>query len=114
MKMLLRLLVTSLAAFAAAKLLPGIHIDGYLNAILLVIILGLLNIFLKPILVILTLPITVFTLGLFLLVINALIILLASHWTWGVQVDGFWWAFLFSIVLAIFSSLLTRIAGGTE
>ncbi len=110
MSILLRILVTSLAAYLAAILLPGIHIAGYLNAILLAIILGLLNIFIKPLLVVLTLPITLFTFGLFLLVINALIILIASHWTKGFHVDGFWWALLYSIVLSVFTSLLTSLA----
>ncbi len=110
MSILLRLLVTSLAAYIAAILLPGIHIEGYLSAVILAVILGLLNIFIKPLLIILTLPLTIFTFGLFLLVINAVIILIASHWTKGFHVDGFWWALFYSIVLSVFSSLLTKLA----
>lgn len=109
MSILLRLLVTSLAAFAAAKLLPGIHIDGYLTAILLAIVLGLLNVLLKPLLFIITLPITLITVGLFLFVINALIILIASRLVGGFHVDNFWWALLFSIVLSVFSSILLKL-----
>lgn len=111
MNILLRLLITSLAAFAAAKLLPGIHIDGYWSAILLAIVLGLLNIILKPLLIIFTLPITVVTFGLFLFVINALIVLIASHFIGGFHVDGFWWALFFSIVLSVFTSILTKLGG---
>lgn len=109
MNIFLRLLVTSLAAFAAAKVLPGIHIDSYWSAILLAIVLGLLNVIIKPLLIILTLPITAITLGLFLFVINALIVLMASYFIDGFHVDGFWWALLFSIVLSVFTSILTRL-----
>lgn len=109
MNILLRLLVTSLAAFAAAKLLPGIHIDGFWSAIVLAIVLGLLNVILKPLLIIFTLPITVITFGLFLLVINAFIILIASSLIGGFHVDGFGWALLFSIVLSIFTAILHRL-----
>lgn len=109
MNVLLRLLVSSLAAFAAAKLLPGIHIDSYWSAVLLAIVLGILNVVLKPLLIIFTLPITVITLGLFLFVINALIILLASRVIGGFHVEGFWWALLFSIVLSVFTSILTKL-----
>ncbi len=109
MGILIRLLITSLAAFAAAYLLPGVHIDHYSTAILLAVVLALLNIIVKPILIILTLPITVITLGLFLLVINAVIILIAGHFIGGFHVDGFWWALLFSILLSLISGVLSRL-----
>jgi putative membrane protein len=109
MNILIRILITSLAAFATAYLLPGVHIDQYLTAIILAIVLALLNVIIKPILIILTLPITIFTLGLFLLVINAVIILIASHFIKGFQVDGFWSALFFSILLSIITSVLSRL-----
>lgn len=109
MNILLRILVSSLAAFAAAWLLPGVAINYYSTAILVAIVLGLLNVFLKPLLLLLTLPITVITLGLFLLVINAVIVLIASHFIGGFHVDGFWWALFFSIVLSLFTSLLNSL-----
>jgi putative membrane protein len=76
--------------------------------------LGLLNIFVKPLLIILTLPITIFTFGLFLFVINALIILLAAKFVNGFRVDGFWWALLFSLLLSILTSFLYKKSTRTE
>lgn len=111
MPFLLRILVTSLAAFAAAYILPGVHIDQYVTAIILAVVFALLNVILKPILVILTLPITLVTLGLFLLVINAVIILIASHFIGGFHVSGFWSALWFSILLSVFTSLMSRLGG---
>jgi putative membrane protein len=109
-----RLITTSLAIVIVAYLLPGVIIDNALSAIGLAIVLGLLNIFLKPVLVFLTLPITVFTLGLFLLVINALILMLAAKIVPGFYIQGFWWAVLFSVILSIVVSILESIAGLTD
>ncbi|HSB94289.1 MAG TPA: phage holin family protein [Flavitalea sp.] len=106
MKILMRIIVTSIIAFALAYILKGVHIATFWSAIILAIVLSLLNAFVKPFLVLLTLPITIFSLGLFLLVINALIILLADKLMDGFSVDGFWNALLFSLLLSILSSLL--------
>ncbi len=106
MNFLLRVIITAIAAIVAAWLLPGVSIDGFLTAIVFAFVLALLNSILKPILVILTIPITLLTFGLFLLVINALLVLLADRITTGVTVEGFWWALLFSIVLSIVSAIL--------
>lgn len=114
MRLVIKILITALAALLAAYLLPGVHIANFTSALLLAVVLAILNAFIKPVLIILTLPITLVTLGLFLLVINALIILIASHFVSGFHVDGFWWALLFSIVLAIISSVLTRLGGKVE
>lgn len=103
---LARLVTTTLAVMLVAWLLPGVNIDGVLTAILFAVVLALLNILIKPLLILLTLPITVITLGLFLLVVNALIILLAAEMVPGFDVDGFWWAVLFSIILSLTVSLL--------
>ncbi len=108
MRFILRILVNTVAIIITAYLL-GIHINGSLTALLVAIVLALLNTFLKPLLILLTLPITIFTLGIFLLVINAVIILLASHFVTGFEVGGFWRALLFSIVLSIVNSILERI-----
>ncbi len=98
--------------FIAAFLLPGVHVNGGLTALIVAAVLALLNAFVKPILVILTIPITLFTLGLFLLVINALMILLTSHIVKGFEVDGFWSALFFSFVLSLivaaFNSLVRK------
>ncbi|MDH3381912.1 MAG: phage holin family protein, partial [Flavobacteriaceae bacterium] len=78
-------------------------------ALILAVVLGLLRIFVKPLLILFTLPVTVFTLGLFLLVINALIILIADHLVKGFHVDGFWYALLFSILLSMFQSAFNQV-----
>lgn len=106
MKLILRILLTALAVIFLAKILPWVHIDGYGSAIIVAIVLGLLRITVKPILIFLTLPATIITLGLFLFVINALIILLASYLVDGFSVSGFWVALLFSLLLSLFQSIL--------
>ncbi len=90
----------------SAWLLPGVDVDDYFTAITVAIVLGLLNVFLKPLLVLLTIPITIVTFGLFLLVINALIILMVDDFVGGFTVNGFWWALLFSLVLSFVSSVM--------
>ncbi|WP_417861088.1 phage holin family protein [Winogradskyella sediminis] len=106
MNLLIRLLLNALAVFILAYLLSGVTVDGYVGAIIVAIVLAILNLLVKPILVILTLPATIFTLGLFLLVINALIILLADKLIDGFAVSSFWTALLFSVLLSILQSLL--------
>jgi putative membrane protein len=106
MKTIINWLVSALAILVTAYLLPGVHVDGILTAFVLAVVLGAINMILRPILVFLTLPITVVTLGLFILVINALLVLLASYVVPGFTVANFWWAFLFGIVLAIINWVL--------
>ncbi|MBR9998802.1 MAG: phage holin family protein [Cyclobacteriaceae bacterium] len=103
---LIRLLITALAILLTSYLLPGVHVENFLSALILSLLLALLNVTIKPILVIITIPVTFLTLGLFLLVINALMILLADVILPGFIVDGFWWALAFSIILWIINSLL--------
>jgi putative membrane protein len=112
MNFLIRLLVTALAAMLSAYLLPGVTIKDFTTALVLALVLAILNLLVKPILIILTLPATILTLGLFLLVINAIIILLASNLVKGFKVDGFWWALIFSLVLTVVSGIMHSIAGG--
>jgi putative membrane protein len=106
MNFLIRILITALVAFGLSYLLGGVHIDAFTTALILALVLAVLNALVKPILIILTLPITIVTLGLFLLVINALIIMLGDRFIDGFKVDGFWWALLFSILLSVVSSIL--------
>lgn len=106
MSFIIRLLVSTIAVVLSAYILPGVTVDSFITAIIVAVILSLLNVLVKPILVILTIPFTVFTLGLFLLVINAIIILMTDWIIDGFVVDGFWYALLFSIVLSIINSLL--------
>ncbi|MEO5787426.1 phage holin family protein [Gelidibacter sp.] len=107
MNLILKLLLSALAVVIIAKFLPGVQLaDGFTSAIILAIVLAVLDAFVKPILVILTLPITIITLGLFLLVINAVIILLAAKFMSGFSVSGFWTALLFSLLLSFLQSIL--------
>ena len=106
MKIILKMLLTAIAVIVLANILPGISVDSYTTAIIVAVVLGLLRIFVKPILVILTLPITIITLGLFLFVINAIIILLASKLITGFAVSGLLYALLFSLLLSFFQSVL--------
>ena len=108
MKFIMRIIVTSIVAFGLSYILAGISIDTFWTAILVAIVLAVLNAIIKPILIILTLPITLLTLGLFLFVINALIILFAERLITGFKVDGFWWALLFSLLLSLVTSLMYR------
>lgn len=111
MNLVIKIIISSLAVFLTAYLLPGVEVVSYVTAIWVAIVLALLNGFLKPILIILTIPATVITLGLFLLVINAAIILLADKFVDGFFVDGFWWALLFSLVLSVITSLMESLGG---
>ena len=114
MKFIIRIIITALAVVIASYILPGVNVEGGLTAFLVAAVLSLLNAFVKPLLIILTIPITVLTLGLFLLVINALMILLAAKIVDGFHVDGFWYALLFSIVLTIVVSLLNTLVRNEE
>ena len=105
MSFVLRLFFTWLAVIIASYILPGIHVTDYFSALIFAAVLALLNTFLKPILVILTIPITVITLGLFLLVINACIILIGDYFVDGLKVDSFWWAIGFSLLISIIVAL---------
>lgn len=109
MNFLIRLLITGVIAYLLSKILSGVHIDTIGTAIIFALVLALLNAIVKPILVVLTLPVTVITVGLFLFVINALIILLADKLMGGIKIDGFWWALIFSIILSIFSSAMQKV-----
>ena len=109
MNFILRLLISGIIAYVLAKILSGVHISNITTAIIFSLVLACLNAIVKPILVLLTLPITVVTLGLFLFVINALIILLADKLMDGIRVDGFWWALIFSVILSVFSSALNAV-----
>lgn len=107
----INILLTSLAALLAAYILPGVYISGMITAVVVAVVLALLNSFIRPILVLLTLPITVFTLGLFLLVINILIIKLAASIVDGFEVNSWLSALLFSFMVSIVTSILAALAG---
>jgi putative membrane protein len=109
MRFIIRLLVTAVVAYGLSMILkPHIVIDSYGTAVIFVLVLGILNAIIKPLLIILTLPITIFTLGLFLLVINVLMVLLAGKFVSGIHIDGFFWAFIFGILLSFISSTFSN------
>ena len=109
MNYILKIALSAIAVFVLANVLPGIAIESYGIAILVAVVLGLLNTVIKPIFVLLTIPITILTLGLFLLVINAAIVLLASYFVAGFHVSGWLIGLLFSILLSVAQSILYKL-----
>ncbi|MDB5237448.1 MAG: rane protein of unknown function [Parcubacteria group bacterium] len=101
MKLLIHWIISTIAILIAAYLIPGVHVTTLVAALVLAVVLGIINTFFKPIILLITLPINIVTLGLFSLVINALLIMLAGIIVPGFTVDGFWWALLFSLVLSL-------------
>ncbi len=106
MNVLVRILITAILVLIIARFLPGVTVDSFSTSILVAIVLALLNLIVKPVLVILTLPVTILTLGLFLLIINGLMIVLCTKIVEGFAVHSFFTAFLFSIILSISQSLV--------
>ncbi|MDD2354349.1 MAG: phage holin family protein [Patescibacteria group bacterium] len=109
MKLILTWLISSLAVIVSAYIVPGAQISGFLAALLAAIMLGAVNSFIRPILLFLTLPINVLTLGLFTLVINALMVLLAAAIVPGFAISGFWVALLFSVILSLITWLMEQV-----
>lgn len=107
---IVRFFLSGLAVLLTAYLLPGVHVKHYGYALLVAAVLSVANAIVKPILIVLTIPITVVTLGLFLLVINALIILLVDYFVPNFDVDGFWWALGFSLILSVFNSMFSDLS----
>ena len=111
MNLIVRLVLNAVAILLTSYLLSGVHIDGFIDAFILAAVLAVLNAFLKPVLVILTIPISIVTLGLFLIVINAGVLLLADYFVPNTNIDGFWWAVLFGFIVSILNSILYGLAG---
>ncbi|MDJ1467346.1 phage holin family protein [Cytophagaceae bacterium DM2B3-1] len=109
MNLLIRLIVATLAVIISSWLLPGVHVNGIVTAIIVAIVLGFLNAFVKPVLTFLTIPITIITLGLFLLVINVIIVYITDALIAGFRVDGFLWALIFSFVVSIVGAILSSL-----
>jgi len=114
MNLIIKIVVTAILVMGIAHFIPGIHVASFETALIVAVVLGLLNVFIKPILVLLTLPATIFTLGLFLLVINAVIILLCANIVGGFRVDSFWTALLFSIILSVLQSIMYKLLGNDK
>ena len=109
MNILFRLLITTGIVLFLSYFMGGVQVDTISTAVLVAVVIGLLNTFLKPILVFFTFPVTVLTLGLFLLVINAAMVMLCDYFLTGFTVNSFWNALLFSIILSVLQSLLYKI-----
>jgi putative membrane protein len=109
MGILLNWLASAVIILIAAYVLPGVHVENFWTALVVAVILGILNLFVKPLLILLTLPITLVTFGLFLLVINAILILIAGSIVPGFTVDGFWWALLFSLLVSIINAFTAKL-----
>jgi putative membrane protein len=109
MKLLVRILVTAVLVMLISYIMDGVAVSDFMSALLVALVLGFLNVIVKPILVLFTLPVTILTFGLFLLVVNAIIILLCDELVDGFLVNSFWTAMLFSIVLSISQSIVYKL-----
>lgn len=108
MNILFTWLISAMVIFVVGYLLPGVHIESFTTALAVAVVLGVLNVIIKPILFILTLPVTILTLGLFMFVINAFLIILTSKLVPGFIVDSFWWALLYSILISLISAFIRK------
>jgi putative membrane protein len=108
MRFLIRLIVIAAVSYALSRVLSGVKIDTFWTAFVFALVLAILNIFVRPLLILFTLPVTIITLGLFLFVINAIVVLLASKFVNGITIANFWWGLLFSLILSVVSSILNR------
>lgn len=108
MKTILHFLVYAFAIMVTAFLLPGVHIVGVMAVLVVAVVLGIINAIVRPVLLLITLPLSIMTLGLFVFILNALLVLLVSHIVPGFTVDSFWWALLFGIVLTLVNWILKR------
>ncbi|MDP9194105.1 MAG: phage holin family protein [Acidobacteriota bacterium] len=109
MSLIIRWVLNTLALFLVVKIVPGFHYEGWVSLAIAAAVLGLLNAIVRPILFVLTLPITVVTVGLFLLILNAIMLELTAWLVPGFDIDGFWWAVVGALVLSIISLVTSRI-----
>jgi putative membrane protein len=109
MKLIFRLLITTVLVLIISKYMDGVSVENITSSIIVAVVLAILNAIVKPILVFFTFPITIFTLGLFLLVINAMIIMICDHFVNGFKVDSFLTALIFSIILSISQSIMFKL-----
>ena len=105
---LINWVISAMVIFSIAYVIPGVHVLDFTTALVVALILGIINAFLKPILLILTLPINILTLGLFTFVLNAILIILVSNIVPGFTVDGFIWALIFGVILSIANTAVYR------
>lgn len=108
MDLIIRLVINAFVVFVAAYILPGVNVDNFLTALIVAVVMGALNLFIRPIIILLTLPITIITLGLFLFIINAVLVLIIDYFIPGFNVDNFLSALLFSLIVSLLGSFLNK------
>jgi len=104
--MIEKLLINTVSIFVVSYVLPGIQVDTFLTALVVAVVLAVLNVTLKPLLILLTIPLTILTFGLFLLVVNVLVLYAAAALIDGFHIAGFWWALLFSLLVSLLNGIL--------
>jgi putative membrane protein len=114
MHLLISLLLNSVALIITAKIVPGFHVNDFKTAILAAVVLAVINTFIKPVLVFLTFPLTLITLGLFIFVVNAVVLYIAALFVPGLRIEGFLPAILAAIVLSVVSTILSTLAKDIE
>ena len=110
LQIIINLILSSIVVLISAYILPGVKVDGFFTALVVAVLLSVVNTFIRPVILLLTLPLTILTLGLFSLIINALMVMLVAAIVPGFQVDGILWALVFSIVLTLVSSVVHMLA----
>ena len=101
MDLIIKLLVNAIGVFAFGAILRGVHVKSFGTSLIVAVLLAVINAIVRPIVVVLTLPVTIITLGLFLLVINALMVMLVDWIVDGLEIDSFWWALIFSVLMSL-------------
>ena len=114
MNFIAKILISTLAVLVTSYLLPGVKVDGFYTALIVAAVLAFLNTVVKPLMILFTIPLTIISLGLFLIIINAFIIMLAAKIVNGFEVKSFWWALLFSLILSITTSIFEGMSGETK
>jgi len=108
--LIVRILISAFSVYVSSQILPGVNVDSFQTALIVAVVLGVINMFIKPVLLLLTLPLTLVTFGLFAFVLNALLILATSNFVPGFTIDGFLWALIFSLVVSLISSFLNNLS----
>lgn len=106
----IRWLVTTVALLVTATIIPGVHVNNVLTALLAAVVIGIVNAYVRPVFLFFTLPLNLLTLGLFTFVINGLMLLLAAFFVRGFQVTGFWSAVFGALLMSIVSSIINKVA----
>ncbi len=112
--LIVKLLINALAIFLVGSFLPGIHVSTYMTALIVALVLGVLNMLVRPILFLITLPINILTLGLFTFVLNGLMFWAVSLFILDFKIDGFWWAVIGAIIVSIVSTIGDRLFLGAD